>query len=919
MGRQSLTSPACHSAARLPGPLTSSSSASVSIETATLLGRLRGTRGLWVFAVLVVLAPISSWLQWRVVRAEMNAPDIGLDVQRSGQTGAMVAALDQARWPTVRHGDFVETLNGQPVDTLNFWRHRIATPPGTVRAAFLREGVRFEASAPTQAPSVGLGFAYVTRLMTGVLLMLIAIAAFLLRPGGITNWLFLFFVYGVGNLVMITAGFVPHPSALYLIIHSLMSLAPGAGLLLLTYFPRDLQLSKVTRGGVVGLTFFFVLIHPIRIVFFEQVPSLPFELATRVWMSMASLLLVVGQAVHARRARLNGELRLAALYRTLVIASALGLFAPALLAAINRALELDGAVVTEISSTLVLIFAVMTAVVLVRHNPLAIDRYATSLVGYVVTVGSLALVFAFTLLALPLVLNRFGLTQSSEALVLVTASLSISVGPVYRRARARIDRFFSEEQANTLQTAEVLRAVVDAVQQKSQSEALSAIVEAAKVLGGESVAFWQLDAPGKQLVLTRQLGEPSPLTSLAREGAASVLLEKAGGVAGLCVRPLVPLAQQALWSLGLALSAPVRAHGVAVGFLGLGRRPSGFSFRQEDQVFLEALASQLGLTLERGDVVTNIGRYRVERRLATGGMAEVFIAWQLGPGGFERKVALKRLLPELAEDPRHAASLLDEARIAARLSHRNVAQVFEVGLEAGQHFIAMEFVDGPPLRALTAAGRRRGEPVPLALWLQLTQALLGALEHAHTVKDAQGQPMGVVHRDVTPANILVAKTGEAKLVDFGLVLANTRLFRTQTGLARGTLRYMSPEQGAGELVDFRADLYSATATLYELLTFARAFPEGPYSGVRPGKASEVRPGLPPALDAVFERGFAAAREQRPSSAAELSALFTTAAAVAPASEAEVSTWVQALMVEVGELKPRSEESTRSVEAPTAPR
>ncbi len=917
----------------MPGPSTSSQ-ASVSLETATLLGRLRGTRALWVFVLLAVIAPISCWLQWQVVRAEMNAPDLGLDIQRSAQTLALVAAHDVKRWPTVQPGDVIETLNGAPVNPMNFWRYRVTTPPGMVHATFRHDGVAYEASAPTLPPSTGLGFAYVTRLMTGALLLLISLAAFLLRPGGAANWLFLLFVYSVGHLTMMTSGFLENTYAMYLVVYSLLALAPGMGLLLFTYFPRQLEVSRATRVAIVAASLLFVISHPARMLLFGlNSPSLPFEMATRIWAAFCSLMLVMGQGVQARRARLRGEPRLAALYRTLVFASALGLFAPILLSSINRALKLDGSLVMELSSTTVLVFAVLTAVVLVRHNPLAIDRYATSVVGYVITVGGLGLVFAFTLLALPLVLNRFGLTQSSEALVLVTASLSISVGPIYRRLRTRIDRFFSEEQANVLQTAEVLRAVVDAVQQKAQSEALSAIVDAARVLGGESVAFWQLDATGKNLHLARHVGvsglhrtadqaETGPqgviITTLAREGPATVLLEKAGGVAGLCVHPLVPLAQQALWSLGLALSAPVRAHGVAVGFLGLGRRPSGFSFREEDQVFLEALAAQLGLTLERGDVVTNIGRYRVERRLATGGMAEVFIAWQLGPGGFERKVALKRLLPELAEDPRHAASLLDEARIAARLSHRNVAQVFEVGLEAGQHFIAMEFVDGPPLRALGAAGRKRKEPVPLALWLQVAQSLLAALEHAHTVKDAQGQPMGVVHRDVTPANILVAKTGELKLVDFGLVLANTRLFRTQTGIARGTLPYMSPEQAAGELVDFRADLYSATASLYELLTGGRAFPEGPYTGPRPPKASEVRPDLPAALDEVFELGFAADRAARPSSAAGLSLAFTRAAGVTAAGEPEVSAWVLGLMADVGELKPRSEESTRSVEAPTAP-
>jgi hypothetical protein len=895
------------------------SSSSVSIETATLLGRLRGTRGLWLFVLLAFIAPLSVFLQWRVVVAEKNAPDLGLDIQRSAQQVALVSSVDAERWPTVRAGDRVDQLNGEQVTTQTFWQQRVHLPAGEVRAVFEREGVKYEASAPTRPSSIGLEFAYVTRLMTGALLFLIGLGAFLMRPGGSTSWLFLLFMFGVGHITMLTAGFISSGHALYLIIYATFSLTPGVGLLLFTVFPKPLAISRATRVVIVLISVAIAASHFLRMALLGvDAPSLPFELATRLWGVAASLLLVVGQAVHARRARLAKDLRLALQYRTLLLATTLGLLAPAGLAALNRALKLDGSVIAELSSSMVMAFAVLTAVVLVRHNPLAIDRYATSVVGYVITVGGLGLVFAFTLLALPLVLNRFGVTQSSEALVVLTAALSISGGPLYRWLRQRIDRFFSEEQSNVLHTAEVLRAVVDAVQQKSQGEALTAIVSAAKVLGGEQVALWQLDATGKKLVLSRQLGVPAPQTTVPRDGPAAVLLEKAGGVSGLSTHPLVPLAQQVLWSLGLALSAPVRAHGVAVGFFGLGRRPSGFSFRQEDQVFLEALASQLGLALERGDVVTTIGRYRVERRLATGGMAEVFIAWQLGPGGFERKVALKRLLPELAEDPRHAASLLDEARIAARLSHRNVAQIYEVGLEAGQHFIAMEFVDGPPLRALIAAARKRGEPVPLTLWLQIAQSLLGALEHAHTVKDAQGQPMGVVHRDITPANLLVAKTGEAKLVDFGLVLANTRLFRTQTGIARGTLPYMSPEQAAGELVDFRADLYSATATLYELLTLRRAFPEGPYVGEGPPRASSTRPGLPGAIDAVFARGFAASREGRPSSAAELSEEFTKAAAVAPASEAEVAVWVSALLVDVGELKPRSEEATRSVEAPTAP-
>lgn len=136
----------------LAAPLTSSS-ASVSLETATLLGRLRGTRGLWVFLLLAALAPVSSWLQWSVVRAEMAAPDLGLDVQRSAQRTALVAAFDAQRWPTVRAGDVIDSLNGQSVDTQNFWRHRVSVLPGVVHATFQRDGVSFEASAATRPPA----------------------------------------------------------------------------------------------------------------------------------------------------------------------------------------------------------------------------------------------------------------------------------------------------------------------------------------------------------------------------------------------------------------------------------------------------------------------------------------------------------------------------------------------------------------------------------------------------------------------------------------------------------------------------------------------------------------------------------------------------------------------------------------------
>ncbi|MFT3712119.1 MAG: protein kinase [Archangium sp.] len=902
------------------------SSTSASIHTATLLGRLRGTPGLWLFVVLALLAPVILWLEWMVVRAEASAPDIGFDIQRTSQLRTKVAFAD-ARWPGVKTGDTVNSVNGVPMTAQNFWQYRVALKPGPIDVEFERDGVPFVLHAETGPPLWSITAAYVARMVTGALLLLIALGAFLMRPGGAVSWFFLLFVYSLAPLTMITAGFLPDALILYFVVYSLLSLSPTIGLLLFTVFPKRLDVKWWHYALMAVPALCFALSHPLRILVGDREgSSFGFELATRTWAGVCCLALLIGQSVQARRARKAGDARLASLYRTLVLATFLGLLAPVVLSSIARALRLDGSLASELTATLVLAFAVMMAWVLIRHNPLAVDRYAASVVGYVVTVGTLGVVLAIGLLGIPIAASRLGLAQSSEALVAVTAAVSISVGPVYRRLRKRVDRYFSEEQADVMQTAEVLRNVAEAVLRKPQNQALTFIVESARVLGADHAALWQLDSSGKGLQRAFVLGaKVEDVPRLAREKQTVELLERAGGVSGLTPTIASEAAQQVLWQLNLVLSVPVRAHGVAVGFLGVGRRPSGFGYREEDEAFLSALASEAGVALERGDHITTIGRYRVERRLASGGMAEIFVAWQLGPGGFERKVALKRLLPELAEDPRHAASLLDEAAVSARLSHRNIAQVFEVGLEGGQHFIAMEFVDGPPLRALLAAARRVGAPMPLNVFLTLSGALLAALHHAHTVTDAQGKPLGVVHRDVTPANVLLTKLGEVKLVDFGLVLANARLFRTQTGVARGTLPYMSPEQASGDAatVDLRTDIYSAAATLYEALTLVRAFPEGPFTS-RPALASTARTDLPEALDAVFERALSLTPGARFDSAQDFSQALVKAAGVAAASENELGAWVESLAKEVGtnpempKRTPGAHEATASLERTTIP-
>ena len=211
---------------------------------------------------------------------------------------------------------------------------------------------------------------------------------------------------------------------------------------------------------------------------------------------------------------------------------------------------------------------------------------------------------------------------------------------------------------------------------------------------------------------------------------------------------------------------------------------------------------------------------------------------------------------------------------------------------------------------------RSGGPTPLPIALSIAQGLLSALDHAHQLHDANGAHLRVVHRDVTPANVLVSNRGETKLVDFGLVMASTRLFKTQTGVARGTVPFMSPEQAIhDDALDLRSDVYSAGATLYELFTNERAFPQGP-NGSKPLPISRANPQLPAGLDEVFAKGVALQANDRYASAGELwLAIRAATLPVEIASAAEVAAWVSLNRTQP-ELKPKGHEGTRSLAVPT---
>ncbi|MEX1361613.1 MAG: protein kinase [Nannocystaceae bacterium] len=274
-------------------------------------------------------------------------------------------------------------------------------------------------------------------------------------------------------------------------------------------------------------------------------------------------------------------------------------------------------------------------------------------------------------------------------------------------------------------------------------------------------------------------------------------------------------------------------------------------------------------------VGARLDRYQIIRRLNKGGMAELYIARQLAEGGYEKIVAVKRVLPHLAEDAAFVRMFLNEARLAAGLSHGNIAQVLDFGSEGDEHYLVLEYVHGRSVHELLReASKHGGLSLPCAL--TIVREVAAALHYAHDKAGPDGRPLGLVHRDVSPSNVLVSYDGEVKLVDFGIAKATAHTRVTQSGTIKGKLAYMAPEQVRGEAIDRRADVFSLAVVAYELCTGRRCFmAPGEFALInrvaagRYDKPSSVRPGFSPALEAIIVRGLAVDVQQRYESARAL--------------------------------------------------
>lgn len=248
------------------------------------------------------------------------------------------------------------------------------------------------------------------------------------------------------------------------------------------------------------------------------------------------------------------------------------------------------------------------------------------------------------------------------------------------------------------------------------------------------------------------------------------------------------------------------------------------------------------------------GEYKIIKKIATGGMAEVFLAKRVGMKGFEKLLAIKRILPQFAENEEFIAMFIDEAKLASKLNHRNIVQIYDFGSQQDSYYIALEYIFGKDLRSILKKSKERGERLPLAQCAYIITEAAKGLEYAHTLKDLFGKSLQIIHRDISPQNILISYEGEVTLADFGIAKAASKSTETRAGVLKGKILYMSPEQAWGKPIDRRSDLYSLGVVLYEMVTNRKIFDaDSEFSMLEKVRNAEVE--FPPDVFANLPRDF----------------------------------------------------------------
>lgn len=270
---------------------------------------------------------------------------------------------------------------------------------------------------------------------------------------------------------------------------------------------------------------------------------------------------------------------------------------------------------------------------------------------------------------------------------------------------------------------------------------------------------------------------------------------------------------------------------------------------------------------------TPFGQYQLIEKIAQGGMAEIFKGKALDQEGLDRTVVIKRILPHIAASPEFVEMLIDEAKIAVMLSHGNIAQIYDLGKVAEDYFIVMEYVEGKTLSQIMRKLRTLGKQIPIAAAATICAEIANGIDYMHRKMDDDGNPLHIVHRDISPQNIIVSTAGTVKIIDFGIAKAKTKISTTDSGILKGKFAYMSPEHAEGEKLDYRTDIFSLGIVLFELLTGQRLFKgKNNAETIRKVKKSKVptpsgiRSVIPPELDLIVFKALQRDRTKRYQSA-----------------------------------------------------
>ena len=318
------------------------------------------------------------------------------------------------------------------------------------------------------------------------------------------------------------------------------------------------------------------------------------------------------------------------------------------------------------------------------------------------------------------------------------------------------------------------------------------------------------------------------------------------------------------------------------------------------------------------------GQFQLIEKIATGGMAEVYKARMSGVEGFQKIVAIKKILPHMAASDDFMTMFADEAKLAAQLNHPNIIHIYDLGKVDKSYYIAMEYVEGRDLRSILKSGAEHGLPLPPELALFIASKLAAALDYAHRRKDFNGEDLSLVHRDVSPQNVLISYEGDIKLCDFGIAKAASKSSQTQAGALKGKLQYMSPEQASGKPLDRRSDLFSLGSCLYEMLTGEKLFAGesdmtilDQVRNVKAQPPSSKNPDVPKRVDSIVLKALAKSPEDRYQNASDLqrdleSVLYTFSPAPGSADLAIFMHHLQA------EEKGAAAESDRAFDAAFSP-